>query len=57
MIDRGRVLGRFRVQWPEFDAAFAAKATTWLLVLAAAAGALWLGAKLMPPRRRQQSGP
>lgn len=57
MIDRGRVLGQFRVQWPEFDAAFAAKATTWLLLLIAAGGVLWLGAKLMPPRRRQQSGP
>jgi hypothetical protein len=57
MIDRGRVLGQFRVQWPELDAAFAAKATTWLLLLTAAGGVLWLGAKLMPPRPRQQSEP
>ncbi len=42
MVERGRSLGQFTVQWPHADAAFAAKATSWLLLLVIAAAALWV---------------
>ncbi len=57
MVDRARVLTQFHVRWPAVDAALAEKAVTWLLLLAAAAGLMWLGARLMPPRQRPQSEP
>jgi len=52
MIDRGRVLGQYKMQWPAFDAAFAVKATTWLLVLAAAGGIMWVGSVVAGRFRR-----
>lgn len=57
MVDRGRALGQFRVEWPVLDAAFAVKATTWMLLIVVAGGAMWLGSRLMPPRRPPQSEP
>lgn len=57
MVERALVLAQFHVQWPALDAALAEKVVTWLLLLAAAAGMMWLGAKFMPPRQRPQSEP
>ena len=37
MVDRGTDVSRFRVHWPVFDAAFAAKAVSWLLLAVIAA--------------------
>ena len=42
MVERGTTLGQFRFQWPPIDAAFAARAAGWLLVMAIAAGVFWL---------------
>ena len=42
MVERAVALGRFRVEWPRPDAAFAAAAAGWLIVLVVAAGAFRL---------------
>ena len=42
MVERAAALGRFSVEWPRPDAAFAAAAAGWLIVLVVAAGAFRL---------------
>jgi hypothetical protein len=42
MINRGNELRQFRFEWPRLDAALAARATEWLLLMIVAGGALWL---------------
>jgi hypothetical protein len=42
MVDRVAVARQFSMAWPRLDAAFAAEAAGWLLVLVVAGGAFWL---------------
>ena len=42
MIERGGQLSQYRITWPEWDAAFLASATRWLMALVLMAGLLWL---------------
>ena len=46
MVERWDALRQFRLEWPQVDAAFAARATEWLLLAAFAAGALWVFARV-----------
>jgi hypothetical protein len=46
MVDRGNELRQFTFEWPRLDAAFAARATEWLLLAAIAAGTLWVLARV-----------
>lgn len=41
MLDRGRVLGQFRFEWPALTAALLASALRWLMVLLILGGLLW----------------
>ena len=42
MVDRGAQLARFSIEWPRLDAAFAAAAAGWLVMIVVAAGAVRL---------------
>ena len=41
MLDRGRVLGQFRFEWPALTAALLASAVRWLMLFLLLAGLLW----------------
>ena len=56
MIDRGRTLAQFHIEGPALDAALAARGLSWVLVLAAGGGVLWLGSLAMSRHRGEASG-
>jgi hypothetical protein len=41
MLDRGRILGQFRFEWPALTASLLASALRWLMVLLILGGLLW----------------
>ncbi len=55
MLDRADRLSRYRVQWPEWNAAFVASILRWLMLAVLLAGMAWWAAALL--RRRQAPSP
>jgi len=42
MLDRGRVLSRYQLSWPELTPSFLARVLRWMMVVVAVAGVVWL---------------
>ena len=56
LLERADRLGQFRFQWPVLDAALAASAIRWLMLLIAVAGVAWLALGVLGAPRRRGTG-